>query len=231
MKIRIKFAKYGPMKFIGHLDTMRFFQKAIRRSGIDVSYSTGFSPHQIMAFAAPLGVGLESDAEYLDLEVGSITSSYDMKKRLADQMAEGFEIKKVGLLNDDAPNAMASVMGASYLVNFRNDREPSFSLVDGVEQFWSKESVIVTKKTKKSEKELDLKPSVYELKVVDDGLYMCVDASSGGNIKPDLVVNVLFSFYNDIVRENALMIKRLETYGRDSDGLLVPLSSFGKDFE
>lgn len=54
MKVRVKFAKYGCMKFIGHLDVMRFFQKAIRRAGIDVAYSTGYSPHQIMSFASPL---------------------------------------------------------------------------------------------------------------------------------------------------------------------------------
>ena len=69
MKVRIKFAKSGAMRFIGHLDVMRFFQKAIRRAGIDVAYSEGFSPHQIMSFAAPLGVGLSSNGEYLDLEV------------------------------------------------------------------------------------------------------------------------------------------------------------------
>ena len=65
MKIRIKFAKYGTMKFIGHLDMMRFFQKAIRRADIDIKYSEGFSPHQIMSFAAPLGVGIESRGEYM----------------------------------------------------------------------------------------------------------------------------------------------------------------------
>ena len=51
MKIRIKFKKYGPMKFIGHLDVMRYFQKAMRRAGVDICYSGGFSPHQIMSFA------------------------------------------------------------------------------------------------------------------------------------------------------------------------------------
>lgn len=49
MKIRIKFRKYGVMKFIGHLDMMRYFQKAMRRAEIDIAYSEGFSPHQIMS--------------------------------------------------------------------------------------------------------------------------------------------------------------------------------------
>ena len=48
MKLRIKFAKHGALKFIGHLDVMRFFQKAVRRADIDIAYTGGFSPHQIM---------------------------------------------------------------------------------------------------------------------------------------------------------------------------------------
>ncbi len=69
MKIRIKFSKQGNMRFIGHLDIMRYFQKAMRRADVDIRYSEGFSPHQIMSFAAPLGVGLTGSGEYLDIEV------------------------------------------------------------------------------------------------------------------------------------------------------------------
>lgn len=72
MKLRIKFKKYGPVRFVGHLDVMRFFQKALRRAGIDVTYTTGFSPHQVMSFAAPLGVGLTSNGEYMDIQVNSL---------------------------------------------------------------------------------------------------------------------------------------------------------------
>ena len=68
MKLRIKFSKHGTMKFIGHLDIMRYFQKAIRRAEIDVVYTEGFSPHQKMSFAAPLGLGLYSNGEYFDVE-------------------------------------------------------------------------------------------------------------------------------------------------------------------
>ena len=227
MKLRIQFSKHGAMKFIGHLDTMRFFQKAFRRSGIDISYSTGFSPHQIMAFAAPLGVGLESESEYLDIEAGSVTSTEDMVTKLNNAMSEGFKIIDIRLLPDNAGNAMASVQGASYSVAFREDRRPTFDLHDAIDLFNKREEVVVTKQTKKSEIELDIKPSVYEL--TTDGLtvYMKVDASSAGNIKPDLVMNAIYSFYNEAIPANALMITRLETYGRDNDGNLIPLIDFG----
>ena len=56
MNIRVRFRKYGVLKFIGHLDVMRYFQKAIRRADIDICYSEGYSPHMIMSFASPLSL-------------------------------------------------------------------------------------------------------------------------------------------------------------------------------
>ena len=72
MKVRVKFSKEGPIKFIGHLDVMRYFQKAIRRAKIDIAYSAGFSPHPILSFASPLSVGHTSQGEYFDMELNSL---------------------------------------------------------------------------------------------------------------------------------------------------------------
>ena len=69
MKIRVKFSKHGAMKFIGHLDILRYFQKAIRRAEIPIVFTEGFSPHMVMSFASPLGVGIESEGEYMDIEI------------------------------------------------------------------------------------------------------------------------------------------------------------------
>ena len=66
LKIRIKYAKTGVLRYIGHLDVMRYFQKALRRAGLDVAYSQGYSPHQLITFAAPLGLGVTSEGEYFD---------------------------------------------------------------------------------------------------------------------------------------------------------------------
>ena len=109
MKIRIKFSKQGNMKFIGHLDIMRYFQKAMRRADVEIRYSEGFSPHQIMSFAAPLGVGLTGSGEYLDIEVLSTDSSKEMVRRLNDVMVEDMEILSYKRLPDDAANAMSLV--------------------------------------------------------------------------------------------------------------------------
>ena len=106
MRVRIKFSKHGVVKFIGHLDIMRYFQKAIRRAGIDVSYTTGFSPHQVMSFAAPLGVGHYSNGEYLDIEVNSHDGRQDMIDRLNGAMVPGIVIKNIVALGDSAGNAI-----------------------------------------------------------------------------------------------------------------------------
>ena len=92
MKVRIKFRKYGVMRFIGHLDVMRYFQKAIRRAEIPIAFTTGYSPHMIMSFAQPLGVGVTSDGEYFDIEITKPISSENAVAQLNAVMVEGIEV-------------------------------------------------------------------------------------------------------------------------------------------
>lgn len=98
MKIRIKFAKIGPVKYVGHLDMLRYFQKLMRRAGIDITYSEGFNPHQKMSFAAPLGVGVAGQGEYVDIEANTTFSSEESVKRLNDASVEGIYVKSYRLL-------------------------------------------------------------------------------------------------------------------------------------
>ena len=116
LNIRIKFQKSGAMKFIGHLDMMRYFQKAIRRAGIDITYTGGYSPHQVMSFAAPLGVGITSDGEYFDIEVTSTKSSQESLEALNQVMVEGISILEYRRLPDMAKTSMSLVAAADYLI-------------------------------------------------------------------------------------------------------------------
>jgi radical SAM-linked protein len=207
---------------------MRYFQKAIRRAGIDVAYTTGFSPHQKMSFAAPLGVGLESNGEYMDIEVNTLTSSKQVMEALNAQMADGIEILEVKLLPDNAGNAMASVAAAKYTIAFREGYLPQFMSSKTVEDFYSQPEITVTKKTKKSEATFDMKPYIFELYFdeVEKLLVMTVDASSSGNIKPSLVVKALYDANNVELDEYGLLITREETYTTN----LIPLGDVGSDY-
>ena len=101
LKARIKFRKYGIMRFIGHLDVMRFFQKAMRRANIPIAFTGGYSPHMIMSFAQPLGVGLTSDGEYLDIELTESISSEDAVRQLNEVSVEGIEILSFVQISDE----------------------------------------------------------------------------------------------------------------------------------
>lgn len=236
MKLRIKFKKYGPVRFIGHLDVMRFFQKAIRRAGIDVTYTTGFSPHQVMSFAAPLGVGLESNGEYMDIQVNSLPAPRDglnscqvLVEQLNAASVKGLDVVSARVLPDTAGNAMASVAAASYTVRFREGREPKLicgdssagsnsSAVDdnhineALKTFLEKEEILITKETKKGTRQVNLRPGIYELIWQDNAFFMLVDASSAGNIKPIQIIKAFLEDNGETLKENALLITREDVF-------------------
>lgn len=218
MKIRIKFKKYGNMKFIGHLDVMRYFQKAVRRADVDIRYSEGFSPHQIMSFAAPLGVGNTSNGEYVDIEVLSTGDSKTMTERLNAQMAEGFEVVSYRQLPDTAGNAMSIVAAADYTMRLREGYEPGNTKewLKGLLDFYEQDSIMVTKKTKRGQAELNLRPLVYELKIIHEEdkpvLFMKISTGSVSNIKPDLVLDAYYGFLGQERPKFAWMAQREEVY-------------------
>ena len=249
MKIRIKFRKTGIMKFIGHLDVMRYFQKAIRRADVEICYSGGFSPHQIRSFAAPLGVGITSNGEYVDIEVHSTGTTAEMLERLNAVMAEGFEIAEYKLLPDTAANAMSSVAAADYTLTFRPGYEPEEESAEEwfkkLTAFFDQPQVMVLKKTKKGEKEMDLKPLIYDLGVIagndaaQSQLFMKISTGSASNIKPELLLD---AYYEALGKERspfAFMVQREEVYADQASehereqGIhsFIPLGALGQDIE
>ena len=231
MKLRIKFNKFGAVKFIGHLDVMRFFQKALRRADIDVAYSGGFSPHQIMSFASPLGLGLESNGEYFDIEVNSLISSQEFIDRVNAVSIPEIQILDVRLLPEKAGNAMASVAAAGYTISFRKGRDLA-NWQTSFDKFMEQKQILITKATKRGTAEVDLKPAIYEYKVNSDSLYLMVNASSEGNIKPTLVMEAFSAFMGQQLQSNALLITREETYGsmitESGKQTFIPLADFGE---
>ena len=223
MKIRLRFSKQGQMKFIGHLDMVRYFQKVMRRSEVDVAYSEGFSPHQKMSFAAPLSVGVLSRGEYFDLEVNSTESSKVMLERINAQNAEGVEVLSYKLLPDDAKNAMSVVAGADYKVYTDLFNQ---NMLDA---FMNQDQIIVLKKTKKSEKEVDIKPLIYNIKLEDDGIFMQVAQGSASNLKPDLVMDA-FTKFAQVTLPEYVTYERLDMYCLEDDNL-VSLDDIGGNIE
>ncbi|SFP93670.1 radical SAM-linked protein [Lachnospiraceae bacterium XBB1006] len=242
MKIRIKFSKHGCMKFIGHLDIMRYFQKANIRAGLDVAYSEGFNPHQIMSFAAPLGVGLTSDAEYMDIQVKTTDSTADSLARLNAVMVDGMQILEYKRLPDDAKKSMSLVALADYYV-YPKIEDSVFDnltiLTNQITKFMAQPEILVIKKTKKSEKVIDLKPHIHQFSMdfynskEEECLNQCafflsVTTGSETNIRPELVVNAFYEFLGREFCESNFQIHRQEVYTQ-IDGKYVPLGEMGED--
>ena len=213
MKVRVKFAKEGAMKFVGHLDIMRYFQKAIRRAGIDIAYSEGFSPHMIMSFANPLGVGLTSEGEYFDMQLCTAFPSGELVRRLNDTMVEGMRvISAVQVPDDKAGKAMSLVEAADYRIAFRESQPLPDDWRTRFTAFMERPSMVICKKTKKGEKEMDIRPLVYAWHFEDDAVIMRVSSGSSDNLRPEYLMEAFFEAEGLAQEPSALVIHRMEIY-------------------
>ena len=258
MLIRVRFSKLGSLKFIGHLDVMRYFQKVLSRSGLPIKYTQGFHPHQIMSFASPLGVGLTSDGEYMDFELEEERSEEEINAALQDSLTDGFQISKVTVLNPRVLNvkkvsAMALVDSADYYIYQKSgtysDEGEAGSFATAVSKLLSAPELVITKKTKTSEKELDIKPYIYDtafslteflgertleskykqslncsVSEVDGiRLYLHLSAGSAMNLKPETILEEILASYPSQMTLNDFGIHRLEMYHSDEKGARIPL--------
>ena len=226
MKIRIRFSKRGTMRFIGHLDIMRYFQKSMRRAHVDICYSQGFSPHQIMSFASPLGIGLTSEGEYMDIEVNSSESSKAMIRRLNEVMAEGMEILSwVRLPEEGKTNAMANIAAADYRVTLhgtavqeltRSERE----IAALWESFLEQKEIMIHKVTKKNEMDVDIRPLIFDASCEGDTFMLRLSSGSVQNLKPEAVMEAFFAWAGASLPEHALSICRLDMFALREEKLV-----------
>ena len=164
MKVRVKWTKTGVLKFIGHLDVQRYFQKALMRAELPVSFSKGMSPHQIMSFAAPLGLGMTSEGEYADISFDWSYSSEEMLKRINAVMNEGISVLEFKEIDEKEKNCMAVTEAADYLVTFREGYYYKDAFLKRTQPFYLQEKIPVIKKTKRSEKEIYIKPLIQDIR-------------------------------------------------------------------
>lgn len=216
LKARIKFKKYGAMKFIGHLDIMRFFQKVMRRADIPIAFTGGFSPHMIMSFANPLGVGVTSDGEYFDIELTEEIDMAEAVKRMNNTMVEGIKVVNMVPISDDKKRTgMSIVAAADYLSNVKNNAFPG-NWREKAAGFIDQEEILIVKKTKKSEKETNIKPMIYQFEIREDGVYMQVATGSVENLKPEVVMQALAKYLGVNAEEVSFVHHRLEIYADET---------------
>lgn len=198
MIYRIVYEKKDEVKYIGHLDTMRTFTRCIKRTNLPIKFSEGFNPRVQLSFALPLGVGVTSECEYVDLELQDEIQldCNEIKKELNRTLPEGFRITNVEQVVK-GKSLMSLVKEAIYEITILLEDENGEELVKELDELFSKEELIVEKQSKNKRIEqiniknmiIDVKNEMINYSAVRTTVH-CM-AGSENNLNPNLVVELI----------------------------------------
>jgi radical SAM-linked protein len=141
MKKRVYFDKYGEMKFISHLDLLRFFERLFNKAEIPVKYSEGFHPRPKMSFGSPISLGTEAYNEIMDFETDAEISNEEVVKRLNESPVLGFKVHKV----EEVPRK-SSIM--EEFTNMLYTVEGSQEDMDKLEKLFNRDEILEVREKK-----------------------------------------------------------------------------------
>ena len=211
--VRIKFCKVGNLQFISHLDLQRTFHRVLVRANIPMWYTKGFNPHAKLVFGVPLSVGTESMCEMADLKIERKISLEDIKKQLNEQLTD-----EMYVLDAYYPTTKyADIAYADYTVTLKSPLVTEDTEKKVAQLFAS--PVMMTKKSKSGEKEVDITTFIKKLSVSAKNGEMTINAilSAGSteNLNPEYLVTALKNnglFGSDT--ENCYRIMRNKVYDK-----------------
>ncbi len=227
MRYLIKYTKEANVKFISHLDLMRTIQKNIRRAELPMEYSKGFNPHMTMSIAQPLAVGVYSDGEYMDLVFAEEMNEKEIIDRLNSVSSSGIKFKEATKIpyvegEKKVPQGMALIDAARYTAKV--PYENIENLENEINELLNKSDWKTIKKSKKGEKEVDIKTMIREFKfwIKDDYLIinMVINSGSREHLAPELVVKYIQERTSNVKTESFVDIKREEMYFLKGERLL-----------
>ena len=179
-RLRARFNRSEPVKYISHLDIIRLWQRAFRRAGLELAYSEGFNPHPRLSLAAPLPLGVTSEAELMDVFTVKSVSPQSLMSMVNCQLPPGIEITQACHVPLELPSLQSQVRLADYLVSVKGD-------VGGVSQ--AIESLL-QKETLPWQHQRDTGTRNYDLRALIDDLWLGGWRDGGGEIGMRLVCSV-----------------------------------------
>ncbi len=194
-RLRIRFAKGHPVRWIGHLDVARFWERALRRAEIPVLYSQGFNPQPKMQFASALPVGASGRAELMDIWIAPPQDPTDVARRLQAQCPPGFDILDVWEVPLEWPSLQSQVREAIYHVQLERQFLPPDWRAQ-LDAFLAAEEVWQERRRKKKWVRYNLRPLVLDLRVLQEDddwvtLYLRVQSTPGATGRPDELLKAL----------------------------------------
>ncbi len=159
--IRFQFTKGSEVRFLSHLDVLRAFERAVRRAGLPMAYSEGFSPRPIVSYSFPLPVGALSEAEYADYRLVEDWDPAFFLEHFNRYLPPGFQVVQAERLPEGSPALMSEINAALWKVTL-----PGVSPED-VEGRWqslkAQDSFVVERQTKRGNRQVNLRPLLFGL--------------------------------------------------------------------
>lgn len=229
MKCRLKFAKLDDIKFIGHLDLMRVFQKAIRRAGIPIAYSEGYNPHQLLTFPQPLALGTTSEGEYIEMQLTKDMDIQILCRQLNEQMPWGVQLLGGIILKEDSPKGMAVVRGATYeliySVNFFDANDISVI----IKEFLQQTEILFEKQGKSKNTMVNIRDGIYSMEGIKHEniirFKLFIATGSKQNIRPEWVIEKFFEFCGQPFILSKVQIHRTDLFTQ-KEGQWISLEDF-----
>ncbi|MBR2027695.1 MAG: TIGR03936 family radical SAM-associated protein [Oscillospiraceae bacterium] len=205
--IRLKFRKKGLSIYYSQLDLQRVMARALKKSGLPVWYSQGFNPHIYMTFTLPLSLGHESECESVDFRLNEEMAEADILKALEGTLPQGIE-----LVSAQAPDYDArSIMFAKYDITLYGE---SKNIINALNSYCALEQAVVTKTTKKGQKDINLKELIKDIIVTDEKenevtFTAIYPAGTPLNINPQLLLDFLKDNYGIEIIDAFIIRKNL----------------------
>lgn len=213
--LRFRFSRGEGLKYIAHLDVLRLFERAIKRAGLPVAYTQGFNPRPKIVFGLPMSTGLTSDSEYADIEFSRDIDPYTFTETLNKCLPDGIRIDKA-VARMSKNNIMNQITAARYEIAFETTQPVDCSEVDNlIHSFLSKEEIIVSKKTKKGFRPVNIRPLIYSLSAYGKktGTYVMeafLSAGKDNNLRADLLLEAFSQEFG--IESRAVSIHRKALY-------------------
>lgn len=188
-KFRLRFAKRGDLRLASHHDMMRCLERLVRRAGIPIALSGGFSPRPRIVFALALGLGIEGLAEVVDLELTEPTTSAELLKRLAESSPAGIDWLEARAMDPKAPAPRP--IWADYQLPIPEDRRAGAA--QALETLLAQSSRVVTRRRPdRREIELDLRPFLLDARLTEEGRLLArLKVTPEGSIRPEELLEAL----------------------------------------
>lgn len=169
-RLRVTFGRGEALKYITHLDLMRFWERALRRAELPVAYSEGFSPHAQLSLAAPLPVGTTSDAELMDVFMDEPVTPKRFIADASKQLPEAMSIRAVEEVGLALPALQADVRSAEYEVDLAagsNGTPGAAAAVTAVEEFLAATAIPWEHKRDDQVRSYDIRAQVESMAVAE----------------------------------------------------------------